>query len=235
MTPFAMERSFEPEILDGNSVPEELAARAYRELTAIHRVLGDTRYLVRALRRDPLPIRRVIDIGCGGGGILEQVTRALGVEGIGVDISPPETGSCRILEADAVRDRLPEADVAFSVHVAHHLSDVELVQMIQNVGRCCRRFILLDVVRGWVPLALFRTFVAPFVSPITAADGRTSIRRAYTPGELSAVAAHALAGTNARFRHFVAPLGVRQVVDISYTPEQKCDGRMVHANPSGSA
>ena len=230
-----MQRSFEPEILDGNEVPEELAARAYRELTTIHRLLGDTRCLVRALRRDPLPVRRALDIGCGRGGVLEEVTRALGVEGIGVDISPPETGSSRILEADAVRDLLPEADVAFSIHVAHHLSDVELVQMIQNVGRSCRRFILLDVVRGWVPLALFRTFVAPFVSPITAADGQTSIRRAYTPGELSAVVARALAGTNASFRHFIAHLGVRQVVDISYASKQKCDGRMVHANPSGSA
>lgn len=218
-TSIAMERSFEPEILDGNGIREELAARSYRELTTIHRLLGDTRCLVRALRRDPLPIRRVLDIGCGRGGILEEVTRALGAEGVGVDLSPPETGSSRILKADAVRDRLPEADVAFSIHVAHHLSDVELVQMIQNVGRSCRRFILLDVVRDWVPLALFRTFVAPFVSPITAADGRTSIRRAYAPCELSAVVAQALAGTNASFRHFVAPLGVRQIVDISYASE----------------
>lgn len=211
-----MQRSFNPEILDGNDVPEELVARAYRELTTIHRLLGDTRYLVQALRRDPLPARRVLDIGCGRGGVLAEVTKALGVEGIGIDISPPTTGSARILKADAVRDLLPEADVAFSIHVAHHLSSSDLIQMIRNVRRSCRRFIILDVVRSWVPLALFRTFIAPFVSPITAADGQTSIRRAHAPNELATLVVEALAGTDARFHHLVAPLALRQVIDISY-------------------
>ena len=211
-----MERSFEPEILDGDGISEELAARAYGELTTIHRLLGNTRCLLRSLRQDPLPIRRVLDIGCGRGGVLKEITRELGVEGVGVDRARPGNGSSGIVKADAVRDRLPQADVGFSVFVAHHLSDVELVQMIRNVRRSCRRLVLLDVVRGWLPLALFRTFVAPFVSPITAADGQTSIRRAYAPRELRAVVADALAGTDARFRHSVAPFGLRQVVDISY-------------------
>jgi SAM-dependent methyltransferase len=211
-----MQRSFQPEILDGKNVPEELIARAYRELTIIHRLLGDTRYLIQALRRDPLPVKRVLDIGCGRGGLLEEVTRALGIEGTGIDISPPGAGSTRILKADAARDPLPQAHVAFSVHVAHHLSSSDLIQMIRNVGRSCRRFILLDLVRGCVPIALFRIFVAPFVSPITAADGQTSIHRAYTPAELTALVAEALVGTNARFHHCVAPFSVRQVVDISY-------------------
>jgi len=211
-----MQRSLNPEILDGNNVPEELVARAYRELTIIHRLLGDTRYLVRALRRDPLPVRRVLDIGCGRGGVLEEVTHTLGIDGIGIDISLPATGSTRIRKADAIRDPLPQADVAFSIHIAHHLSGSDLAQMIRNVGRSCRRFILIDVVRGWVPLALFRIFIAPFVSPITAADGQTSIHRAYAPAELTALVAEALAGTNAHFRHSVAPLSVRQIVDISY-------------------
>jgi SAM-dependent methyltransferase len=214
----AMQRSLNPEILDGNDVPEELVARAYRELTIIHRLLGDTRYLIQALRRDPLPVHRVLDIGCGRGAILEEVTQALGIEGTGIDISPPTIGSSRILRADAARDPLPHADVAFSIHVAHHLSGSELVQVIRNVGRSCRRFILLDVVRGCVPLALFRMFIAPFVSPITAADGQTSIHRAYAPAELTALVAEALAGTDAHFRHSVAPLAVRQIVDISYPP-----------------
>lgn len=211
-----MKRIFKSEILDGDGVPEQLVVQAYRELTAIHRLLGNTRYLIHTLRKDCLPIRRVLDVGCGRGGILEAVIKELGVEGVGVDIAPPKTGFSRIVKADAVRDPLPEADVAFSILVAHHLSEAEIVQMIQNVGRSCRRFILLDVVRSRVPLALFRMFVAPFVSPITAADGQTSIRRGYTSRELGVLVAQALAGTTARFRHRVAPCGVRQVVDITY-------------------
>ena len=229
-----MQRVLKAEILDGNDVPEELVARAYRELTTIHRVLGDTRYVVQALRHDPLPVRRVLDIGCGRGGILADVTRALGIEGIGIDISPPALGDARILKADAVHDLLPQADVAFSIHVAHHLSASGLIQMIRNVRRSCRRFIILDIVRGWVPLALFRTFVAPFVSPITAKDGQTSIRRAYTPEEFAKLASDAVAGTNARFRHIVAPLGIRQVIDISYSSDAQKEGNRRAPEPGES-
>jgi SAM-dependent methyltransferase len=215
-----MQRSFTPEILDGDNVPEEQVARVYREITAIHRLLGDTRRLVQALRRDPLPVRSILDIGCGRGGVLDEVTKALGVTGIGVDIVAPAPArsltSQPILQSNAVRDPLPHTDVAIATHLAHHLTDQELIQMIRNVGRSCRRFILLDLVRSPLPLALFRVFIAPFVSRIAASDGQTSVRRAYTPPELTAVVAAALSGTTARFHHSVAPFSIRQVVDISY-------------------
>jgi hypothetical protein len=91
-------------------------------------------------------------------------------------------------------------------------------QMIRNAGRCCRRFILLDLVRR-IPLILCQIFLAPVVSPITAADGKTSIRRACTPRELSALVTAALAGTQSTFKHSVSLFRTRQVIDISYIPE----------------
>jgi hypothetical protein len=88
--------------------------------------------------------------------------------------------------------------------------------MIRNVGRCCRRFILLDLVRHPIPLLLFRLFVAPLVCGIGAEDGRRSIRRSYTPVEMREIARSALAGSAGTFRLSVAPFYIRQVVDISY-------------------
>ncbi len=212
-----MRRSFEREILEREDVPEEHVARAYRDLTRIHRVLGDTACLISTLRRDPLPVRRILEIGCAQGGVLRHVRERLGVEVVGVDLRPPAiTGSLKIIRADAVRDRLPPADVAFSMYVGHHLSERELVTLIRNVGRSCRRFILLDLVRHPLPLALFRMFVTPFVSPITAADGRLSIRRSYTAAELKRIAGEALAGTGGRCRHSVGPFYTRQIIDIGY-------------------
>ena len=211
-----MERSSEPEILDSNNVAAELANRAYREVAWIHHLLGDTRAVIKAIRRDPLPVRRVLDIGCARGDVLRQVQRALGVEVIGVDVAPPPASSIRILQIDAVRDSLPEADVAFSMHVAHHLSEADFVAMIRNVGRSCRRFIVVDLVRDRVPLSLFRLFVVPFVSPITAADGQLSVRKAYSGAEMNNLVARALQGSNATYRHSVAFLSIRQVVDISW-------------------
>ncbi len=215
-----MQQSSEIEILDKGNVPEHLIDQAYRDLTKIHRFLGDTRAVVTAIRRDRLPVRRVLDIGCARGGVLRHIQQRLAVDVVGVDRNPSVTPDTPfpILQADAIQDRLPSADVAFSMHLAHHLSSVEVAALIKNVGRSCRRFIVLDLVRHPLPLALFRLFVAPLVSPIVVADGCASIRRAYTPRELGQIAREALDGTGAQIRHSVAPLFVRQVLDISYFP-----------------
>jgi SAM-dependent methyltransferase len=214
-----MDRCKDREIMDREDLPEELLLRIHRDLDRVQKVVGNTAALISALRRDSLPVRRVLDVGCGYGGVLREVRRRLGVEVIGVDLRPPKASAVPfpILRADATRDPLPEADVAISALVAHHLSADELIAVIQNVGRSCRRFVVLDLVRSRLPLVLFQTFVAPFVSHENRADGRLSIRRAYTPDEFRAVVGKALAGTGATFRHSVAPLYVRQMIDISYS------------------
>jgi SAM-dependent methyltransferase len=207
-----MVRLSEAEILDAGEVPEHVVARAYRDLTRLHRWLGDTAALARAIRRDPLPVRRILDVGCGHGGVLADLERRLGVEGIGADLRPPADTPVRMVRADVVRDLLPSADVAYSLSLAHHLSDDEVVAMIRNVGRSCRRFLLVDLVRHRLPLALFRTFVAPFFSEVAVADGITSIRRAYTPEEFAEIARRA----GAPYRHTVSPIYASQTLDMVY-------------------
>jgi hypothetical protein len=102
------------------------------------------------------------------------------------------------------------------MHLAHHLTESELANLIRNVDRYCRRFILLDVVRHPLPLTLFRLFVEPFASEIVGEDGETSFRRSYTAGELNRITASALAGSAATYRQSVGPFYLRQVMDISY-------------------
>jgi hypothetical protein len=165
-----------------------------------------------------------MDVGCATGSVLDEVRRRLNVAAIGVDRSPPGCAlpGVRIVQADAVRDPLPRADVAFCMHTGHHLSAPELAELIRNVGRYCRRFIVMDLVRHRLPLLLFNTFVAPFVSRITAEDGRTSFRRSYTPEEFRAIAEDAVRGSRATVRHTVAPFYVRQVADVSWPAGSDC-------------
>jgi SAM-dependent methyltransferase len=207
-----VERSFEPELLDTERFPDAVVARAYRDLTRLHRFLGHTPALIRAIRRDPLPVRRVLDIGCAHGAVLAEIRKRLGVEVIGADLRPPADALVPVVAVDAVRDRLPDADIAISICLAHHLSDAELAALIRNAGRSCRRFILVDLVRHWLPLTLFRVFVTPFFSPVAVADGMASVRRAYTPGEFAQVARE----TGVQFRHSVAFGYSSQTLDITY-------------------
>jgi SAM-dependent methyltransferase len=195
-----------------------LVEQAYRDMASIHRWLGDIRSLVRAIQRDPLPVRRVLDVGCATGLVLQRIGRVLAVEVAGVDIQPHPSiaAAVPISRADGRLDPLPEADVAVSMYLGHHMNEEDLVRLIRNVGRYCRRFILLDLVRHPLPLALFRLFVSPWVCRINAVDGQRSIRRSYTPAEWNRITARALAGTDSVFRVSAAPFYVRQVVDISY-------------------
>jgi 2-polyprenyl-3-methyl-5-hydroxy-6-metoxy-1,4-benzoquinol methylase len=213
-----MQRSVQTELLEGDGIPEAQVARAYHQLTRIHRYLGDTRAIVAAIREDPLPVRRVLDIGCAHGGVLKEVQRRLGVEAIGVDVKLPPVphASPLIVAADGISDRLPTADVAFCMYLGHHLCERDLRRIIRNVGRSCRRFLLLDLIRHRLPLTVFKMFMAPLLCPIVATDGQRSIRRSYTPAELIRIAREALAGTRARFRHSTSPLYIRQILDITY-------------------
>jgi SAM-dependent methyltransferase len=212
-----MDRQDTAELLDDPSVPEEIVAEAYRGLEFTHRWLGNTAAILRLLRRDPLPVRKVLDIGCGQGALLHEIRRKLGVEVVGIDLRPaPQSAPVPILLGDAVSGPLPPADVALAVCMAHHLSEDDLIRLIRNVSRTSRRFILLDLVRHRLPLILFRTFVCPFLPAINVADGLTSIRRSYTPRELRKIVDTAVEGTGGQIRHTVAPLYIRQIVDINW-------------------
>ena len=158
-------------------------------------------------------------LGIGGGVFLRShlIRRKLGVSVIGFDLRPaPSSEAVPILTGNAVVDPLPDADVAIAVCLVHHLPEADVVKLIRNVAKSCRRLIVLDLVRHWIPLTLFRVFMSPFLHRINAADGMTSIRRAYTPKELRAMVEEAVEGTRARVVHTVAPFYIRQVVDISW-------------------
>src|SRR5947199_4459884 len=130
-----LDRSFVLEIIDNPDLPDELVFEMHRDLTRTHRWLGNTAAIISALKRDPLPVRRVLDIGCGDGALLLEIRRRLRAEVIGVDLRLPtrRDAAVPIVQADAVRAPLPESDVAVAVCVAHHLSDPDAVELIRNV------------------------------------------------------------------------------------------------------
>jgi SAM-dependent methyltransferase len=214
-----MQRSIATEIMDDTQMPEEVWERFHKELTAIHHILGDIRAIESAIEHDTVPVRRVLDLGCGSGRMLGYLRKSLGIEVVGIDMRIPKirTNGVEFIQANAITTKLPKSDVAIALGLIHHLTDFEVIDLIHNVARSSRRLMILDPVRHAFPLLLFRSFVTPFLHPVTAADGCQSIRRAYTSESLKKLISQALEGGLGTFSIHVAPLWIRQTVDIRFS------------------
>lgn len=212
-----MPRSLLPEIMDSADLPEATRVTFHHDLKRVNALLGNWRKIAQLVRAGG-PVRRVLDIGCGDGALLAHLRRTLGVDVVGAELVAPRGHAydVPIVIADATRDALPAADVAISVLTLHHMTEDGIVQMLRNTGRTCRRLIVLDLVRHRLPLVLFSVFIGPLLHREAASDGRQSIRRAFTPSELSALVTKALGGTGATWRHIVSPYRASQVLDIKY-------------------
>lgn len=211
-----MIRSLEPELMDSPDVTGPVLDKFHRDLHFVHKCLGTFPTIERFIREDDRPVRRVIDIGCGGGALLEYLRARLGVEVIGIDRKPPDIAGIPMIAADAITERLPEADIAVCSLVAHHLTPEENITLIRNVGQSCRRFIIQDLIRHPLPLVLFTLFLCPLIGHEAAVDGRQSIRRAFTPDELRGLVRTAISGTHSTFTTDVSRFLSRQIIDIRF-------------------
>jgi 2-polyprenyl-3-methyl-5-hydroxy-6-metoxy-1,4-benzoquinol methylase len=202
--------------MDSPDVTGPVLDKFHRDLNFIHKCLGTFPTIERFIRADDQPARRIIDIGCGGGALLEYLRERLRVEVIGIDRKPPDRAAVSIVAADAVSERLPDADIAVCSLLAHHLTPEQNIALIRNVSRSCRRFIIQDLIRHPMPLVLFTFFLCPMIGREAAVDGRQSIRRAFTPEEFAELVRTALAGTRATFTTDVSPFLSRQIIDIRF-------------------
>ena len=100
-----------------------------------------------------------------------------------------------LLLADAQRVPFPNHAVDFVISslFLHHFPPEAVVELLRTgYGLARRALIMTDLVRGVLPELAFG-LVQPVLArhPLTRHDGRLSIRRAYTPTELRALAAAA--------------------------------------------
>jgi 2-polyprenyl-3-methyl-5-hydroxy-6-metoxy-1,4-benzoquinol methylase len=209
-------RSLEPELMDSPEITGPVLDKFHRDLNFVNKCLGTFPTIERFIKKSDEPVRRVIDIGCGGGALLEYLHRRMGVEVMGIDLKPPDHAKVPIIAADAVTARLPDADVAVCSLVAHHLTPEQNIALIRDVGRSCKRFIIHDLIRHRMPFVLFTVFLCPLIGREAAVDGRQSIRRAFTPGEFGEMARTALSDTPATFTIDVSRFLSRQIIDIRY-------------------
>lgn len=207
----------ERELLDDENLPSEEMARSLDDLELVNRRWGASRtiedYLVRRLERDANPRPVVLDLGAGSGAGSRRLARALAERGfaatvLGLDLQWRHLAAGRVaadrgaedpaVAADAFRLPFPARSIDWVVSnlLFHHFSPEQNVLLLREIARVARGgFALLDLRRHLLPL-LFVSVFGPLVfqSRVSVADGRASVRQAYTRGEAERIVRDAIPG-----------------------------------------
>jgi SAM-dependent methyltransferase len=166
------------------------------EMWRINRWLGGldalTRHLYPRLRNNHLTL---VDLGTGSGQVIETIRQwakqnQLCINAYGLDLAHHTD-----VLADAMH--LPFAagtvDYFISSLFLHHFTPSQIVELLRTAYRTAKRgLIMSDLIRGWLPYIGFYLIQPVFARHyLTRYDGALSVRRAYQPDELLALARQA--------------------------------------------
>ncbi len=202
------------ESLDAPTVDARLLASSLRDLRRLGALLGWTRLAVqdvaRLAARQHLRAFSVLDVGTGAANVPIALARwarrqHLEAQITASDISAPTLAVARANCADFPEIRLEQQnalaldypdqsfDVVLCQGVLHHFSASEAATLLKELARVARDAVIVTDLQRKLPLYVGAWLLMHLLvsNPITRQDGLASIRRAYTPREVRALAAQA--------------------------------------------
>lgn len=212
MTFWVPRRRPEPELLDADGVPAGEAEASLADIEWVHRRLGGRslvrRRLIPLLAALGAPGIRlsILDLGCGSGHVGRDLVEAAAAHGmrlrlLGIDRKVSHARlAARGSTAAADAFRLPFPDRGVSVVLStlflHHFSPGEAAALLAESRRvAASAVVVLDLSRHRLALAAIGVLgPIAFRSALSVADGKTSVRQAYTLEEIAAIAAPVLPG-----------------------------------------
>jgi len=217
---FIPDHSARIELLDQpETITGDLAANL-RDIRILNRWTGGTSALARALYPTLHGRRsiRILDVATGSADIPLHMLRHASQRGIrihivGLDSSPGilavardlSGGSVELMQGDARSLPLPAAsfDIVTCCLALHHFNPDEAIQVLREMWRVSRdRVVVADLTRSYP--ALIGAWLSTHTiarNRVTRHDALLSVRRAYTPPELAALAERA-ALENIRVRRY---------------------------------
>jgi ubiquinone/menaquinone biosynthesis C-methylase UbiE len=192
----AMKRRPSLELLDTDAGTEREIAGSLRDLQMFNEWFGGirtTEILVRrALTKNRRQSASLLEVAAGAGFVPTTIQRRLSaILDLAVTLLDRArshlNGNIRSVAGDALA--LPFADNSFDLVCCnlfvHHLAPQEVRQFAREALRVCRvAFLINDVVRSPLHLALTYAGFTLYRSRITRNDAPASVRQAYTPAEL---------------------------------------------------
>lgn len=195
-----------PENMEDPACDLEMLRKTYAQFTYVNGIISGwgrvyKRWICPRLMGNPSTL---LDIGCGGGDLVERLAQWTSRDGLNVEITALEPDERAVdflngrrlptnviirqaMTSDLVREG-QKYDVVISNHVIHHLDTDELEQFLSDSEALATKLALHNDIRrddfaylGFLPTAL--VFRRSFIT----VDGLISIRRSYLPHELRRV------------------------------------------------
>ena len=182
-----LERVIIPEILDSLDPADSRAIRSRRDLRWIDLYLGNSRWIVRQLKRQTPSPARIIEIGAGEGDLCRKVQTSLHSSTVtGLDLIKRPSNlptSIQWIGGDFFQT-LPniDADACIGSLILHHFSDEALSDLGARL-QSFRSLTFCEPLRARLPLFLSK-LSCPFLSEVTRHDMPASIRAGFRPSEL---------------------------------------------------
>jgi ubiquinone/menaquinone biosynthesis C-methylase UbiE len=211
-----MQRIHRPEILDEPVADVAEYEHALAQVADVNRFLGGERALRMSLAhllRQATPVR-VLDLGSGNGAVATGLARWARDQGgswhvTALDLSAEASalaqrgvragdaaGAVAVVRGDGLRLPFGDAtfDAVYTVLTLHHFDDAAAVALLREMARVARSLVVVnDLERSRAAWLGARALAASVWARnrITRHDGPLSVRRAFTPAELLALAQRA--------------------------------------------
>lgn len=198
-------RSYQKELLDGDSIPFAAIRQNMKELNTINTYLGGHKITVNGIRRilkasvgKPVTI---CEIGCGGGDNIKAIDewcrrKKLPASFIGIDLKEeciafakeqyPDLNATWIAsDYKNVLFKNIKPDIIFSSLFCHHFTDTELVFMLQWMKENTKKgFFINDLHRHWLAYHSIKMITGIFSrSYLVRNDAPLSVRRGFIKEE----------------------------------------------------
>lgn len=199
----ALARRLEPEWLDELPPDDPRARRSRRELRLVNALMGNARYMARALQGSIADGARLADLGTGDGMLMLRIAERLRPRPAGVTLALVDRLNAVSEEtlarfaalgwraahhaadaADWLRATSPCDAITVNLFL-HHLERAPLAELLALIAARTRAFVACEPRRSALALSGSHALVLLGIGPVTRHDAVLSVRAGFADDELS--------------------------------------------------